>query len=80
MTADLQAEQDLARRADAGRRQLETDLRDANNRLKVAEQALEDAEKDSIRKINNLEGRLREAEMVAETESKRNRELTAHLR
>lgn len=80
LTADLQAEQDLARRADAGRRQLETDLRDANNRLKVAEQALEDAEKDSIRKINNIEARLKEAEMIAESESKRVRELTVHLR
>ncbi|KAM7535829.1 hypothetical protein Aperf_G00000098726 [Anoplocephala perfoliata] len=80
LSADLQAEQDFARRADAGRRQLETDLRDANSRLKTAEQALEDAEKDSIRKVNSAEGRLREAEMVAESETKRVRELTAHLR
>lgn len=80
LTADLQAEQDLARRADAGKRQLETDLRDANNRLKAAEQACEDAEKDANRKINGMEARIREAEMAAEAEAKRVRELTAHLR
>ncbi len=80
MTGDLQAEQDVARRADAGRRQMEADLRDLSLRLKAAEQALEDAEKDVMRKINSMEGRLRDSEMAADSEAKRVRELQIQLR
>lgn len=80
LTADLQTEQDSSRRADASRRQMEAELREVAGRLKSAETAKEDAEKDATRKINALEARLRESEMSADSEAKRVRELQVQLR
>lgn len=80
LQGDLQTEQDTARRADAGRRQLETELRDVNQRLTAATNATEDAEKDTRRQVNALDAKNRELEMTLEAEAKRGREITAQLR
>ncbi|KAL3309747.1 hypothetical protein Ciccas_011705 [Cichlidogyrus casuarinus] len=77
---DLKLEQEASRRCDTARRQLETELRDANLRLAEMSGTMEATERESKRITGSAEVRVRELEEELESEAKKAREYLASLR
>ncbi|KAK4472912.1 hypothetical protein MN116_004118 [Schistosoma mekongi] len=80
LVQELQTEQELSRRSDTARRQMEAELKECNAKILDSRRAAETAEREADDVRSQADNKIRELQLALEEESKKAREAQAQLR